>query len=98
MLTVEQLELNNIEALVYDKFKKMDGELFLFDGDIMGYDEMITLLAQTVQQHCWDDEIEWSDLELIEESQWDEWLAEYEIPEESCTCSRGCKYCLGTEW
>jgi hypothetical protein len=99
MLTDEQKELRNIEVALYQKFKKRQCDLFYFDGDILGYDEMIENLAIQAQQYLWDEDLTWwHQMDQIPEIQWDKWIDEYEIPEESCSCSRGCKYCLGTEW
>lgn len=99
MLTDERKELRHIEVKLYEKFKNRRSDLFYFDGDILGFEEMIENMATKVEQYLWDEDLVWwNDIDQIPESQWDEWIEQYEIPEESCTCSRGCRYCLGTEW
>lgn len=95
MNTDEQQELKNIAAYLHQKLKKRECDLFYFDGDILSFEEMIQEVAIQAQQLCWDDEIEFND---IHESQLDEWIDEYEIPEDGCSCDMGCSYCLGTEW
>lgn len=96
-------ELIKIEVALYDKFKHLKNEDFFLkdekwgEDEIIDYDKMCELLAEVVQQHLWDEEIEWPcDLNQIEEKQWDKWLEVYDVPEECCDrCGgRGCNYCL----
>ncbi len=91
----DQTHLRNIEIVMYKKFRHRETDLFYWDGDVLGYDEMIDNLAKRVQQFCFDEEMELSE---ISTDQWNEWLYEYELPEDRCFCHRGCFDCLGTQW
>lgn len=95
MLTENEIELQNIENDLQKKLKRRESDLFYFDGDILSYEEMIELLARTVQQHLWDDEVT---VDEIDQDQLDGWISKYEFPEQECSCLRGCNWCLGTEW
>lgn len=105
MLTEEEAELRKIYWYVHEKFINLKSERFfqkgdgcLLEDDIVGYDEMVGHLAQQVQQYCWDEGLTVDDLGFIEEGWWNSWLDDYALPEQTCSCDRGCKSCLGTEW
>lgn len=99
----EREELRAIEIALYKKFKHLERDNFFIekrvdydDNGIVDYDTMIDYLAETVQQHLWDEDLKIEQIDEIEEKLWDTWLEEYEVPEPSCPyCSgRGCNYCL----
>lgn len=95
MLTDEQKELKDIETFLYKKFKNLEYDSFYFDGDVISYDELIEKLTERAYRECWEDEIQ---LDQIEEKRWNKWIKEYELPEKSCSCNRGCMSCLGLNW
>ncbi len=100
------METLEIEEILHDKFINMKDDLFFLKGcddyesnPVIYYEYMIDKLAVVVQQHLWDEESEClKDIDNISEDQWDKWLSEYEMPEQACSCSRGCRSCLGTEY
>lgn len=100
----EARELKDIEIALYNKFKSLEKEDFLLkdekwgEHERMDYDAMIEKLAEVVQQHLWDEELTLSDMNSIEESQWDKWIEEYEMPEAGCSCGYYCMDCLGMSW
>lgn len=102
----EEKELRAIEIALFFKFKEYKNNHFLDKDDkyeeheIVGYDRMIHLLAQVVQQHLSEEDLNLSDLEKIEKDQWHKWFEVYYIPEKCCDrCSgSGCNYCLGVSY
>lgn len=102
MEEINRKELLEIENAVYKKLKHLEKEDFLRKNkwepdELMDYEAMVEMLAEVVQQHIWDEDLQWPcNLDNIPESQWDEWLEEYEVPEPCCNrCGgRGCNYCL----
>lgn len=99
----ERRRKQNLEDLLYEKFKHLKKDDFLLkasksweDDELVDYETMIEHLTEVVDQHLFDEELALVDLHKIDEKQWDEWIAEYDVPEECCDrCGgRGCNYCL----
>lgn len=101
--TQERKRRQELEDSLYEKFKEYKKDDFLIkaskswdEDELVDYEAMIEHLAEIVDQHLFDEELEVNELHKIEAKQWDEWLEMYDVPEECCDrCSgRGCNYCL----
>lgn len=98
-------ELHEIESYIYNRFKAFEKDDFFnknADWDesrIISYETMVEMVAEIIQQHLWDEELEISDLDKIDQALWDNLIAEFEVPEQSCPhCSNGCNDCLMTSY
>lgn len=101
-LKAHEDHMRKLEDLLYSKFKHLKNERFYLaderygDDEIIDYEAMIEKLAEVVEQHLADEDLDFGDLDKIEAKQWDDWLEVYDVPEESCPrCGgSGCNYCL----
>lgn len=101
--------LDDIEMYLEVKFGDMKDDEFFHKATNRGCDDedyiidftgMIERLAEVVEQHLADEDFTFDAvMPEISESQWEDWLSEYYVPDRDvCSCSNGCKTCLMTEW
>lgn len=100
--------LDDIEMYLEVKLSDLEHKTFYHTASYKGNDDenytmtltqMIGELAPHVEQYLADEDFDFaSEMPVIPETQWEDWLGEYERPEERCSCSNGCKTCLMTEW
>jgi len=101
--------INDLETFLYQKFSNLDGDDFQCKSakypyefeSVMNYDSMIEHLAQIVKEYIEDEGFEWgASMPEISADQWNDWLAEYDMPDRHSPCcgGSGCNYCLMTSY
>lgn len=95
-----------IEWYINERFGKEYDDIYIVKDRYSGEEEVVWFdhgvseaLSYKVLQHLVDEEMNYpSGLDQIPEEQWKKWLGEYETPDSGCSCERGCRRCLGTEY
>lgn len=95
-----------IEWYINERFGKQYDGIYVLrhrrteEEEVVWFDHGVSEdLSYKVLQHLVDEEMNYpSGLDEIPAKQWKEWLDSYETPERGCSCDRGCRRCLGTEY
>lgn len=95
-----------IEEYINERFGKEYDDIYIVKDRYSGGEEVVWFdhgvsedLSYKVLQYLVNEEVNYpSGLDEIAENRWKEWLNEYERPEQRCSCERGCRRCLGTEY
>lgn len=108
LMQEEETIIEEIEEFINEKYPDLVGELFevppntIEDENVIYFEEGVSRWIACQVLVWMEDEESAKTLEqglkMIPESIWDKWLSEWSIYSTSCSCSRGCRYCLGTEY
>ena len=95
--------LPQIESILIGMYKGSEDESFLmardatrYNDDIIDFDEMISLLAEDIEEYLVCQDMEVSEMSTWAKEEWSYWMTRYEMYEhENCSCGdRGCVKCL----
>lgn len=104
-MTEEEIA-GEIEWYINEKFGKEYDDIYIVKDRHSGEEEVVWFdhgvsedLSYIVLHHLMGEDMNYPiGLDEISLEQWKEWLNSYDRPEQRCSCQRGCRKCLGTEY